>query len=133
MKLIIVAVLIAFASAAPQLNNQEIPIISQNSNQEADGSYVYNYETGNGIKAEEQGTLKRAAGPDAQDVIVARGSYSYTSPEGELISVQYVADDEGGFQPVGDHLPTPPPIPAAIQKALDYILSIPASQRQGGN
>ncbi|KAL7039910.1 hypothetical protein ACKWTF_000171 [Chironomus riparius] len=91
------------------------------------------YETGNGIKAEEQGTLKRAAGPDAQDVIVARGSYSYTSPEGELISVQYVADDEGGFQPVGDHLPTPPPIPAAIQKALDYILSIPASQRQGGN
>ena len=70
---------------------------------------LLSYETGNGIKAEEQGTLKRAAGPDAQDVIVARGSYSYTSPEGELISVQYVADDEGGFQPVGDHLPTPPP------------------------
>lgn len=67
------------------------------------------YETGNGIRAEEQGTLKKAAGPDAQDVIVARGSYSYTSPEGEVISVQYVADDEGGFQPVGDHLPTPPP------------------------
>ena len=69
----------------------------------------YSYETGNGIKAEEEGTLKRAAGPDAQDVIVARGSYSYTSPEGELISVQYTADDEGGFQAQGAHIPTPPP------------------------
>jgi hypothetical protein len=88
------------------------------------------YETGNGIRAEETGTLKRATSPDTQDVIVAQGSYSYTSPEGELIQVTYVADDVGGFQPQGSHLPTPPPIPAAIQKALDYILSIPESQRQ---
>lgn len=92
-------------------------------------SYLFNfflsYETGNGIKAEETGTLKRA-----NDVIVARGSYSYISPEGDNIQVTYVADDQGGFQAQGSHLPTPPPIPAAIQKALDYILSIPESQRQ---
>lgn len=69
----------------------------------------FSYETGNGIKVDETGTLKRAAGPDAQDVIVSRGSYSYTSPEGELIQVNYVADDEGGFQATGAHLPTPPP------------------------
>lgn len=47
------------------------------------------------------------------------------SPEGNLISLTYTADDENGFQPQGDHLPTPPPIPPAIQKALDYILSLP--------
>jgi Insect cuticle protein len=88
------------------------------------------YETSNGIKAEEAGTLKRASSPDKTDVIVAQGSYSYTSPEGELISLTYVADDNGGFVAQGAHLPTPPPIPAAIQKALDYILSIPESQRQ---
>lgn len=77
---------------------------------------LYSYETENGIKAEETGTLKRASSPDKTDVIVSQGSYSYTSPEGELIQVTYVADDVGGFQPQGAHLPTPPPIPAAIQR-----------------
>ncbi|KAH8400964.1 hypothetical protein KR009_002187, partial [Drosophila setifemur] len=38
---------------------------------------------------------------------VAQGSYSYMSPEGP-ISITYIAD-ENGFQPVGAHLPTPPP------------------------
>lgn len=59
------------------------------------------YETANGIRAEETGSLKRANSPDKTDVIVAQGSYSYTSPEGEVIQVTYVADDEGGFQPQG--------------------------------
>lgn len=81
----------------------------------------FSYETANGIKAEEVGNLKRATSADKTDVIVAKGSYSYTSPEGELIQVTYVADDEGGFQAQGAHLPTPPPIPAAIQKALGKI------------
>jgi hypothetical protein len=53
--------------------------------------------------------LKRATSADKQDAIVSRGSYSYISPEGIPITVNYVADDEGGFQPQGDHLPTPPP------------------------
>lgn len=69
--------------------------------------------------------MKRATSADKTDVIVNQGSYSYTAPDGQVISVSYVADDEGGFQPQGAHLPTPPPIPAAIQKALDYILSLP--------
>lgn len=86
---------------------------------------IFSYETANGIKAEEVGTLKRATSADKTDVIVNQGSYSYTAPDGQVISVSYVADDEGGFQPQGAHLPTPPPIPAAIQKALDYILSLP--------
>ncbi|KAG5675017.1 hypothetical protein PVAND_004957 [Polypedilum vanderplanki] len=131
MKFIVIALFIALANAAPQGPNQDIPIISQNSNQEADGSYNWNYETGNGIRAEETGSLKRATSADTNDVIVAQGSYSYTSPEGELIQITYTADDVGGFQAQGAHIPTPPPVPAAIQKALDYILSLPPSQRQG--
>jgi Insect cuticle protein len=59
------------------------------------------YETENGIRADETGTLKRATSADKTDVIVAQGSYSYTSPEGELIQVTYTADDEGGFQAQG--------------------------------
>ena len=92
--------------------------------------FYYSYETGNGIKAEETGTLKKATSADTSDVIIAKGSFSYTSPEGNLITLNYAADDEGGFQPQGDHLPTPPPIPPAIQKALDYLLSLPPTKRR---
>lgn len=56
-------------------------------------------------------------GPEALNV---EGSFSYTSPEGETISLTYIAD-ENGFQPQGDHLPTPPPIPPEIQEALDNL------------
>uniref|UniRef100_A0A1L8E3R2 Putative endocuticle structural glycoprotein abd-4 n=1 Tax=Nyssomyia neivai TaxID=330878 RepID=A0A1L8E3R2_9DIPT len=110
--------------AAPQGPKSEpIAIISQDTNIEPDGSYQYSYETANGIKGQESGTLKRATKPDTSDVIVAQGSVSYTSPEGQLISLVYSADDENGFVPQGDHLPTSPPIPPAIEKALQYIQS----------
>lgn len=59
----------------------------------------YSYETENGIKAEEVGTLKKTSGPEATDVIVAQGAFSYTAPDGTVISLNYVADDEGGFKP----------------------------------
>jgi len=74
--------------------------------------------------------LKKASSPDASDVIVAQGSVSYTSPEGNVISLTYTADDENGFVPVGDHLPTPPPIPPAIEKAVQYLLSLPQNKRR---
>ncbi|XP_067631792.1 endocuticle structural glycoprotein ABD-4 [Eurosta solidaginis] len=134
MKIEIVLLLIACTAsvvlARPQAQGEPIAIISQESNIEPDGSYNYNYETANGIKGEETGTLKKATSPDTSDVIIARGSVSYTSPEGNLITLNYAADDENGFQPQGEHLPTPPPIPPAIQKALDYLLSLPPAKRR---
>ncbi|XP_073837922.1 cuticular protein 65Az [Musca autumnalis] len=96
-----------------------IPIIKFESQVNTDGSYMYEYETGNGINVDEMGYLKNAGDSD-NEAQVAEGSFSFTSPEGDSYVVTYIAD-ENGFQPQGDHLPTPPPIPPEIQEALDKI------------
>ncbi|TDG38505.1 hypothetical protein AWZ03_015073, partial [Drosophila navojoa] len=48
----------------------------------------------------------------------------WVSPEGEKIEVSYVAD-ENGYQPKSDSLPTPPPIPDEIERALKWIAANP--------
>ena len=126
MKVILILGAVALAYAAPQNPGEKVvAIISQDFDQQPDGSYRYSFEADNGIKAEETGTLKKASGPDASDVIIAQGAYSYTAPDGTVINLNYIADDENGFKPEGAHLPTPPPIPPAIQKALDYLATLP--------
>lgn len=94
------------------MEKEQIPILRQDSDINPDGSYSYAYETGNGIQASEQGTLKRV---EEEEAIAATGEYSYTDPDGNLVRVSYIAD-ENGFQPTGDHLPVAPEIPPAIQR-----------------
>ncbi|XP_018805004.1 PREDICTED: endocuticle structural glycoprotein SgAbd-4 [Bactrocera latifrons] len=84
-----------------------------------DGSYNNSYETSNGIKVENAGYLKKIVVPKQEStdgqvieeheelVLVQTGLYSYSDPEGNIITLRYVAD-ENGFQPQGDHLPVPP-------------------------
>ncbi|KAG5898893.1 hypothetical protein JTB14_000141 [Gonioctena quinquepunctata] len=72
------------------------------------GFYSYNYETENGIMAQEEGTL-------VNDAVNVKGGYSYTSPEGEQIIVEYTADEDG-FKPTGSHVPQ---IPEAILKSIE--------------
>lgn len=114
-------------SAPAQLTgNEVIPILSQDSEVNFDGSYRSSYETGNGISAQEQGQLKNAGNPETEAEEV-QGSFQYTAPDGTPIGIQYVAN-EFGFQPQGAHLPvapTPPPVPEAIQRALDWIAKNP--------
>ncbi|XP_075159604.1 pupal cuticle protein Edg-78E-like [Haematobia irritans] len=85
---------------------------------DAEGNYAYAFETSNGIQQQEAGNPAGVA-----------GSYEFVSPEGEKFLVSYTAD-ENGYQPVGDHLPTPPPIPEAIVKALEYIAAHPPQDVQ---
>lgn len=91
--------------------------------------FVHSYETGNGIKAQEQGEVKNKGSEN--EIQSVQGSYSYTSPEGQVITLTYVAD-ENGFQAQGDHLPTPPPIPEEVLKAQQAHAAAHASAAAAG-
>lgn len=77
------------------------------------------WETGNNIIAQEEGFLKNVGDKDTE-ALVQHGSYSYTAPDGTLITVTYTADEQG-FRAEGAHIPTPPPVPEEIQKSLELI------------
>lgn len=116
----------------------EIPIVRQDADVGFDGSYSQSFESGNGIVVEEHGVLKNAGVKDAEAEEV-QGQYSYTAPDGTPILVRYIAN-ENGFVAEGAHLPvapvdtnvapTPPPIPAAIQRALDWIAAHPQPEEK---
>lgn len=112
---------LAVALAAPQ-SNDPIPIVSQVSEINPDGSYSYSYQTGNGINAEEKGSLKNIGAEEP--ALQVEGQFQYPSDDGSNIQLSYTAN-ENGFQPQGAHLPTPPPIPDAIQRALAYLATLP--------
>lgn len=79
----------------------------------------FSYETANGIQRQETGYI-RNKGDKKHEVVVQQGTFSYRDEHGHPITVNYIAD-ERGFQPQGFHLPTPPPVPEEIQKALDDV------------
>lgn len=81
---------------------------------------VDRYKTGNKIDASETGYLKDISEEKPGGTLVQNGAYSYESPEGILVNFEYTAD-ENGFKATGDLIPTPPPVPAEIQKGLDQI------------
>lgn len=84
----------------------------------ADG-FNYVLDTSNAIHQE-------AAGDEHGNM---HGSYEYVSPEGEHIKVSYVAD-ETGYHPESDVLPTPPPVPEAILRAIEYINAHPSHEEE---
>ncbi|TDG53167.1 hypothetical protein AWZ03_000710 [Drosophila navojoa] len=109
--LLVASALIACAYA---VSDESYAVGNSRSDINPDGSYSYSYETSNGISGQEQGVGGQ----------VASGSNSYTAPNGELVQLSYIAD-ENGYQPQGSHLPVAPPIPDAILRALEYIRTHP--------
>ncbi|XP_014289606.1 endocuticle structural glycoprotein SgAbd-2 isoform X2 [Halyomorpha halys] len=74
-----------------------------------DTSLISNYETGDGISVQEEGFLKNP-GVEGEEAQTARGTYSYTAPDGQVITVNWYAD-ETGFHAEGAHIPsTSPPV-----------------------
>ncbi|KAL9706334.1 hypothetical protein quinque_009852 [Culex quinquefasciatus] len=67
-----------------------------------------------GTEVQDVGTLKQIQVPNANgtgteqvQVLVQTGSFSYPSPDGQQIQLNYTAD-ETGFHPQGAHLPVAP-------------------------
>lgn len=83
-----------------------------NSGPGQDGNYNFNYAN------EDSSTREEAAGPDG-----VRGSYSFVTPEGEQVRIEYVAD-ETGFHATGSHVPRAPAMPPAIRRMLDHLAKV---------
>ncbi|XP_017080293.1 pupal cuticle protein Edg-78E-like [Drosophila eugracilis] len=113
--MLVASALLACAYAAATYNQDGAAYITkQGADIDPQGPYNFQYETSNGIAAQESGIGGHHA----------TGGYSYYSPEGQLVQISYLAD-ENGYQPQGALLPTPPPIPVAILKSLEYIRTHP--------
>ncbi|KPI97910.1 Endocuticle structural glycoprotein SgAbd-3 [Papilio xuthus] len=81
------------------------------------GNFHYSFEGGDGTKVFEDGSLKSINDETGEAV---SGGFSYKDKDGNDISLSYTAD-ENGYRPIGAHLPTPPPIPPEIARALAYL------------
>ncbi|KAL4706558.1 hypothetical protein ACJJTC_015756 [Scirpophaga incertulas] len=101
-------------------SDQAANIVRYDNDANPDGSYKYAFETDNGIAAQAEGTPRDFGGNPPVVPVVSQGSFSWTAPGGEPVSITYVAD-ENGYQPQGAAIPTPPPVPADILRALDYL------------
>lgn len=88
------------------------------------GNYAFAYETEGGILQREVGKRKYE-GTDAETQLI-QGSVQYNAPDGTPVAISWTAD-EYGTQVSGNVLPTPPPIPPEIQRALDWLAKQPST------
>ncbi|XP_068206658.1 cuticle protein AMP1A-like isoform X2 [Palaemon carinicauda] len=143
MKITIIVTIIALAAAAPQYDYNAPPppppapapaygapstrvstfevappvaILRDDRTHDEFGRFSVDFEAENGIVFSQSGS------PDGPEgAVVKAGQYSYTAPDGTLVEVKYVAD-ENGFQPQSDLLPVAPEFPHPIpQFVLDQI------------
>ncbi|EDS45679.1 flexible cuticle protein 12 [Culex quinquefasciatus] len=96
------AAILAVALAAPPHEERDAHITKyENDNLGVDG-YRFVYDTSNRIQRQEEAQLKNFG--DDVSALVVRGSYSYTGDDGQVYTVNYIAD-ENGFQPEAAHIP----------------------------
>ncbi|KAH8285293.1 hypothetical protein KR054_007398, partial [Drosophila jambulina] len=113
MILAVVGVAMAVAPVSRSHDDVHAEVLHRSEDVRHDG-FDSNLQTSNGID--------QSASGDVHGNI--HGSFSWISPEGEHVDIKYVAD-ENGYQPSGSWVPTPPPIPEAIVRAIAYIQAHP--------
>ncbi|XP_063995506.1 pupal cuticle protein 20-like [Diachasmimorpha longicaudata] len=105
-------------------HGQVVPvgIISQDSEVNPDGTFHNVWESENGIKVQEEASVRLVGDNTVAQTVT--GQISYVDNDGKQILLRYVAD-ETGFHPEGEHLPTPPPVPTGIARGLEWIRAHP--------
>ena len=98
-----------------------LPAIGQCNYEDSNCALIlFRFETDDGEFRHEEGRVKNVGGENANEII---GEFSWTSPEGELVSFTYKAD-ENGYQAQGSHLPQAPPLHPHIQRGLELIARV---------
>ena len=82
-------VAVAFAA----VDEKSAPILSQDQDSSPDGSFHNSFETGNGIRSQEQGVLKNPGQKD--EAAEVQGNFGYTAEDGTPIEVSYIANEYG--------------------------------------
>ncbi|XP_070497632.1 flexible cuticle protein 12-like [Chironomus tepperi] len=104
MKFVIVfSVLLVSALARPADDSKNAQILSYENDNIGLDSYKFGYETSDGTKRQESAVVNNF-GSDAEELVV-RGTISWITPEGETITLNYVADKDG-YRPEGAHIPS---------------------------
>lgn len=60
------------------------------------------YETSDGVSRQESAVVNNLGSENEE--LAVKGSISWTAPDGQVITLNYIAD-KNGFQPQGDHIP----------------------------
>ncbi|CAG9769056.1 unnamed protein product [Ceutorhynchus assimilis] len=118
--LVFLGLFVAVICAPP---GDQVPIVSQESDIQPDGSFRWSFQTGDGTRQEQQGQPKQIG---QETAIVLQGAASWKDNEGKDHQLTYIAD-ENGYQPQGSDIPQ---IPPAIARALEYNAAHPEQDRQ---
>ncbi|KAK0088301.1 hypothetical protein PV326_004894 [Microctonus aethiopoides] len=117
--------------AAPVEQSSPIAIVKdERDGPNPDGSYLYHFETENGINAREEGHLVQSDNAEEGDAMDVQGSFSYPGDDGTIYTITYTAGKDG-FKPEGAHIPTSPPIPKEIMESLEYNAAHPEENNDG--
>ncbi|XP_069171016.1 pupal cuticle protein 20-like isoform X2 [Procambarus clarkii] len=109
-------------------SGEVIPIlVDERDGPHPDGSYSFNFETGNGISRNEQGTPQGEAG-----AVAMQGGWSFTFPDGSPAIFSFVADGDG-YRPESDLLPTPHPLPAHAIAQIEFARQQEAEAAASGD
>eukprot|EP00095_Tigriopus_kingsejongensis_P011006 maker-scaffold571_size134521-snap-gene-0.13 protein:Tk11006 transcript:maker-scaffold571_size134521-snap-gene-0.13-mRNA-1 annotation:"hypothetical protein SINV_12653" len=106
-----------------QLNIPGAVVVNNAPNE--NGEYNFQYQTDDGVSRQESGQTILSGNEEINEIT---GQVSWTSPEGELVTLNYVAN-ENGFQPTGSHVPVGPnlqDLPLAIRLGQELIQRVAA-------
>ncbi|XP_037798153.1 cuticle protein AM1199-like [Penaeus monodon] len=111
MKIAVLSCLVAAVCCAPQFQRPSlqdrdfIAILSDERQDQGDGSFAYVFEAANGIRENRVGSVGSKGQSNMQ------GTYLFPLPDGTFAEVRYVAD-EFGFRAESPLIPTDHPLPA---------------------